>query len=140
MNIKIGESLAQRIQMTRGNNMESMKFSRELYPKVALIKAAYNYTDRAYLHLDADENYFYVSIKSKEPGVEIKEEEFINEMLTQAVRHEVYSQTKNIRELLLARAMATSVILNEQDEKTEECNDDEFSESTILKDWFAEND
>ena len=55
--------------------MESMKFSRELYPKVALIKAAYNYTDRAYLHLDADENYFYVSIKSKEPGVEIKEEE-----------------------------------------------------------------
>lgn len=126
--------------MTRGNNMESMKFSRELYPKVALIKAAYNYTDRAYLHLDADENYFYVSIKSKEPGVEIKEEEFINEMLTQAVRHEVYSQTKNIRELLLARAMATSVILNEQDEKTEECNDDEFSESAILKDWFAEND
>ena len=43
MNIKIGESLAQRIQMTRGNNMESMKFSRELYPKVALIKEAYNY-------------------------------------------------------------------------------------------------
>lgn len=120
--------------------MESIKFSKELYPKVALIKAAYNYTDRAYLHLDADDKYYYVSIESKKSGEEIKEEEFINEMLTQSVRHEVYSQTKNIRELLLARAMATSVIMNEQAEKTDEFNDNDFSENDILKDWFTDND
>lgn len=120
--------------------MKSMKFRKELYPKVALIKAAYNYTDRAYLHLDADDKYYYVSIVNKESGEEIKEEEFINEMLTQSVRHEVYSQTKNIRELLLARAMATSVIMNEQVESTDVSNDNDFSESSILKDWFADND
>lgn len=28
-----------------------MKFRRELYSKIALIKAAYNYTDIAYIHL-----------------------------------------------------------------------------------------
>lgn len=120
--------------------MELMKFSKELYPKVALIKAAYNYTDRAYLHLDADEKYYYVSIESKDSGEEIKEEEFINEMLTQSVRHEVYSQTKNIRELLLARAMATSVIMSEEIEEVEDGNDGNFSESEILKDWFDDND
>lgn len=120
--------------------MELMKFSKELYPKVALIKAAYNYTDRAYLHLDSDDNYYYVSIESKESEEEIKKEEFVNEMLTQSVRHEVYLQTKNIRELLLARAMATSLIMNEQVENTDECQDNEFSESDILKDWFADND
>ena len=34
--------------------MSLMKFRKELYSKVALIKAAYNYTDQAYVHLDAD--------------------------------------------------------------------------------------
>ena len=69
----------------------------------------------------------------------MSEQEFINEMLTQSVRHEVYQQTKNIRELLLARAMATSVVVDEElvdDSET----DDAFSENDILKDWFAANE
>ena len=37
--------------------MKELKFNKELYSKIALIKAAYNYTDIAYLHLDADEKY-----------------------------------------------------------------------------------
>lgn len=45
-----------------------MKFRRELYSKIALIKAAYNYTDIAYIHLDADESYYYVTIEPKEEG------------------------------------------------------------------------
>jgi His-Xaa-Ser system protein HxsD len=116
-----------------------MKFRKELYSKVALIKAAYNFTDRAYVHLDADENYYYVTIEHKQPSCEISEQEFVNEMLTQSVRHEVYQQTKNIRELLLARAMATSVIVNEDLVDDSEV-DDEFNESEILKDWFIANE
>ena len=45
--------------------MKQFKYNRELYSKVALIKAAYNFTDRAYVHLDADEKYYYVSISAK---------------------------------------------------------------------------
>lgn len=89
--------------------MSLMKFRKELYSKVSLIKAAYNFTDQAYVHLDADTEYFYVSIEPKHAGYEISKPDFINEKLTQSVRHEVYQQTKNIRELLLARAMASSV-------------------------------
>ena len=118
--------------------MKELKFNKELYSKIALIKAAYNYTDIAYLHLDADEKYYYVSIESKNMECEINEDDFINEILAQSVRHEVYLQTKNIRELLLARAMATSVVI--ENEQKEILQDDDFNENEILKDWFAEND
>ena len=82
-----------------------------------------------------DKEYFYVSIEPKHAGCEISEPDFINEMLTQSVRHEVYQQTKNIRELLLARAMASSVIVDEH--LVEEDQGNAFTESEILKDWFA---
>ena len=119
--------------------MSQYRFSKELYSKVALIKAAYNFTDSAYIHLDADDNYFYVTIESKQSSGVVSEKEFVNEMLTQSVRHEVYQQTKNIRELLLARAMATSVIVDDAliDEQD---TGDSFEENDILKDWFAANE
>jgi len=119
--------------------MNQLKFNRELYSKVALIKAAYNFTDSAYIHLDADNEYFYVSIEPKDPTVSISESDFINEMLSQAVRHEIYIQTKTIRELMLARAMATSVITKDDSILPDEANE-VFSEDEILKDWFLENE
>ena len=39
-----------------------MRFNQELYSKTALIKAAYNYLEYAYIHLDMDEKYYYVFI------------------------------------------------------------------------------
>lgn len=116
-----------------------MKFNKELYSKVALIKAAYNFTDIAYIHLDADENYYYVTIQMKNEENSVDEQDFINEMLTQSVRHEIYKQTKNIRELLLGRAMATSVIVDENllEDTTQ---NDVFNENEILKDWFEDNE
>ena len=116
-----------------------MKFRKELYSKVALIKAAYNFTDTAYVHLDADDDYYYVSIEPKQSACGVTENDFINEMLTQSVRHEVYQQTKHIRELMLARAMATSVIVDEDLIDDPEI-DGQFSENEILKDWFAANE
>lgn len=118
--------------------MKKMKFKKELYPKIALIKAAYNFTDIAFLHLDADESYYYVEIQAKRGKEDLTELDFTNEMLAQSVRHEVYQETKNVRELLLARAMATSVVI-EKNQNTE-IGDDEFEESEILKDWFTEDE
>lgn len=116
-----------------------MKFRKELYPKVALIKAAYNFTDEAYVHLDVDDKYYYVSLTPKRSDCEVSEQRFTNEMLAQSVRHEVYQQTKNIRELLLARAMATSVIVDENSIDADD-EGEAFLEEEILKDWFSENE
>ena len=114
------------------------QFKKELYSKTALLKAAYNYTDRAFIHLDADENYYYVEFELKPGAISISEKDFTNEMLAQSVRHEIYLQTKNIRELLLARAMATSVVTNQDLGYPIQEQTDEFSENEILKDWFSE--
>ena len=115
-----------------------LKYKKELYPKVVLLKAAYNFTDNAYLHLDADEEYYYVSITPKDGHTTINAGTFENEILAQSVRHEVYQNTKNIRELIMARAMATTVIAEKEitDENTD-ITDTQFTEEDILKDWFA---
>jgi His-Xaa-Ser system protein HxsD len=123
--------------------MSLLKFRRELYSKVALLKAAYQYTDKAYLHLDADENYYYVECIPKSGCCEISENAFKNEMLAQSLRHEIYLQTKNIRELLIARALSTSLIAETNDNSNiinSSAGDTEFSEDEILKDWFEKND
>lgn len=121
--------------------MNNMKFKRELYSKVALLKAAYNYSDKAYIHLDADAEYYYVSYESKSKEDSIDIAEFTNEMLAQSVRHEIYEQTKDIRKLLMARALASSVVLNDDaDIKTDHRINSEkspFTANDILKDWFG---
>lgn len=120
--------------------MIQLRFSKSLYSKIALIKAAYNFTDKAYIHLDADDKYYYVVLENKDDNDEITEQEFKNEMLTQTARHEIYLQTKNIRELLLARSLASSVIIEGYDDEKYVTSDDEYSENEILKDWFDNND
>lgn len=120
--------------------MRQLKYNRELYSKIALIKAAYNFTDRAYLHLDADKSYYYVSISTKDGQPEVTDQEFENEILAQSARHEIYLQTKNIRELMLARAVATSVVAPRDEAEIDSENTHAFSEDEILKDWFEANE
>lgn len=117
-----------------------LSFKKELYSKIALLKAAYNFTDRAFIHLDSDDSYYYVELRPRDGIITFSEELFVNEMLTQSVRHEVYLQTKNVRELLLARAMATSVVA-ETNESGFVADDEEdvFTENQILKDWYSGN-
>ena len=118
--------------------MMRYRFNRNLYSKVALLKAAYNFTDKAYLHLDIDEKYYYVDFEMKNEKESIPENEFENEMLAQAVRHEIFLQTKEIRKLLFARAMATTVVA--ECEESDEIITDEFSENEVLKDWFSDEE
>lgn len=122
------------------DSVNTMKhtFNKELYSKTALLKAAYNYTDKAFVHLDADDQYYYVEIEPKPGAKAFSGEEFTNEMLLQSARHEIYLQTKNIRELMLARAMATTVVARQDAEQTAPVSVDEFTEDEILKDWFSE--
>lgn len=113
-----------------------LRFSKNIYPKSILIKSAYNFTDRAYLHLDDNGTEYIVNIHFKE-GQEFDYYDFENEMLAQAARYEIYRQTKDIRKLTVARALASTVI----DELPEENEiEDDFDMSEILTDWFEENE
>ena len=42
-----------------------LSFAKEMYPKIALLKAAYFFSDRAYIHLDANDKYYLVNLSVK---------------------------------------------------------------------------
>jgi len=114
-----------------------MTFSKELYSKIALLKSAYAFTDRAYVHLDVNDQYYIVEVCPKDDCSPITEQEFMNEMLCQCVRHEIYQQTKTVRELLIARSMASTVI-ERPDPTVDEAvpMEQTGNEKQILTDWF----
>ena len=113
------------------------RFSKQLYPKTALLKSAYSFTNRAYLHLDQDEKDYIVQIEYKGDN-RFDLQEFQNEMLTQTVRYEILRQTKDIRRLTLARALASTII---EDESIQENADkDDFDINDVLRDWFANDE
>ena len=118
-----------------------LSFSKDLYPKVALIKSAYHFTDKAYVHLDVDEKNYIVSLECKEDA-QIDLKEFQNEMLAQTARYEVYRQTKDIRRLTVARALASTLVdpLPEEKEVLDEEDDLDFDIDKILTSWFEDNE
>jgi len=113
------------------------KFSKELYPKTALIKSAYSFTDRAYIHLDANEDNYIVLLEFKD-GITFDFKEFENEMLAQTARYEVYRQTKDIRRLTVARALASTVI--ETFPADDDSDDSNYDIDEILTNWFDDDE
>lgn len=111
-----------------------LQFIKSLYPKSVLIKSAYAFTDRAYIHLDENDDYYLVEVTVKN-GNCLDTAEFINEMLAQSARYEVYKQTRDIRKLTVARAFASTLIKDEAIEGG--LNDEESCDiDSVLEDWF----
>ena len=112
-------------------------FKKELYSKEAVIKAAYRYTDKAYLHLDSNETEYTVNIEMKEGNDQIAEKEFRNTLLAEMVRLYVNDRTSDIRKLIMARAFSSTMI---DEDKAEEPEDIDTDIDTILTDWFEINE
>ena len=111
-------------------------FSRTIYPKSAVIKAAYMFTDRAFIHLDADNESFIVDLEMKNPDDKIISKDFENELISQTARYVIGKKTKTIREMMIARAVASSILVNE-DFKDDSYEDEEETDvDGMLADWF----
>ena len=117
-----------------------MKYSKELYDREVLIKSCYAFTDQAYIHLSSDDRYYFVDIISKdsEGFPEQLEKKLENEMIFQQARKMISHNTKSVREMIVARALASTIVNdeNETHAKTEQS----FSADNILKDWFGEHE
>ena len=108
-----------------------------MYSRASLIKAAYQFTDSAYILLDANDTYYTVDISNKDGSSDANlVDRFKNELLTQSAREIVSHQTKEIRELLMARAFASTVVYS--DEKWILPDPPAVNENlnSILMDWF----
>lgn len=130
--------------MEKGENRHEenrVKFNvdRSLYSRDVLIKAAYSFIDDYYIHLSSDEKSYHVEIGRKDGKASIGvAAQFENELLSQAARYIIYKNTKQLRELLVARAMASTLITSDKiyDAVEESTDDDEKELDHILKNWF----
>ena len=120
-----------------------IKVDKSIYSKQVLLKTAYSFSDRVYLHLSQDSRSWIIQWTNM-PGQTIEPEKFENELLSQQLREEIIEKSKDIRILLLSRAFASSaMILDHDDFKTSvdantdnNIEDEKENEATILKGWF----
>lgn len=118
-----------------------LKFKKELYPKEAVLKASYHFLDRFYIHVDLIDKEFVVHLTAKEGNIDNRFDlEFENELLAQSVRYHVYLQTHVIREILMARAMSSTITGSNTELVTANLPDKLDSLESILTDWFEKNE
>ena len=118
---------------------------KSLYPAQTVLKAAYAFIDTCYIYItETTDNWVvHLSVKDSISDVSIQAKEFKNELLFQAVHLRIYEQTHVIRELLLARAMSSSMILENNQippvlHEEEDISDEELK--SILVSWFDNNE
>lgn len=91
--------------------MIRFKVNKNLYSRLVLLKAAYSFTDRYFIHLDMDKASYIIEITSKKTATEENLKQiFNNELLVQATRAAISEKTAHIRELILGRAFASTII------------------------------
>ena len=119
------------------------EYDSKIYEKSALIKAAYSFINEYYIHLEInDKGNYYISftVKSEKSAPHIIER-FENELLAQTVRQHVYRETKSLREIMVARAMASSMIIDDVvteniDTQSDSDQETNYNLNAILIDWF----
>jgi len=111
----------------------TVKYKKDLYSKNVLFKTCYKFTDSAYVHLDVDEDNYIVCIfpKNEDDTVDYSKE-FSNQMIEEANREIVIEQTKNIRQILFARSMASTVVYDDEIVNL----DTNVEDKSAMKDWF----
>lgn len=117
-------------------------YSKELYSKEALLKAAYHFTDNYYIYLGVEGDSFFVDFSSKE-GAPIDsgalQNQFKNEILAQVIHQSISNETSDLRKLLVARALSSTMVDEEDpvDNEPETMNEESLNElSAIAKDWY----
>ncbi|MEG1930922.1 MAG: His-Xaa-Ser system protein HxsD [Anaerovorax sp.] len=96
-----------------------------IFNKTAVFKAAFVYIDHYYIHLFyAEDHLLAIEMVAKSGSISNDiENEFCNQLLSQMLRYQIAKENKNIRELILGRALYSTCIDTALDEK---CADNEF--------------
>ena len=115
-----------------------ISYNKSMYSKQALLKAAYHFTDDYYIHLDADETHYLVNIRSKDGSEDPKELKglFSNEILVQSTREAVLNQTMDIRKMVLGRAIASTIIDEQETRDFTAKQGSETERTDLFNDWY----
>ena len=108
----------------------------QIYSLTVVMKTAYMFIDKVYIYFDYEKvNVLRVEFTAKQKYdkdyMEKMVGEFYNELLNQALRLKIFEKTKNIRELILGRALYNTCI---ETEEIENLNEDLYCFETDEKD------
>lgn len=116
------------------------RYSSNIYSREVILRAAYAFIDRYYIHIDKEDNDYIVFINAKDEDGDVNIARlFENEMISSSIRMQVFQQTHAIREILLGRAMASTMIINDDEENETEMKEESSANNelkSILEDWF----
>ena len=113
---------------------------KSVYSLKSIFRASYIFTDQYYIGIDEVEDGYFVFLTSKTAGVTDKQVvgEFQNELLHQSIRSAVEAETKQIRELIVIRALY-SAFIPEEVSFSETENEEELRLVDIARAWYDEN-
>lgn len=102
----------------------SFQVNCELYPLKAIYRAAYLFTDRYYVGLDLRDENYVISFSRKDRSTDYKDVgEFQNELLNQSMKVSIDDETRDIRKLIVTRALYSAFIPDAEEEFSESENE-----------------
>ena len=126
------------------DNIINLYVDEKIYNITVIKKALFNFIDDGYFKLQySKENEINVQIylKSNIENTDIFIKQIYNELLNESLRFDIMNQTKNIRELMLGRALYSTCIDTDESSEYEENSDDnnEYKIDNIAVNWFDKN-
>ena len=125
------------------NNQLEISLNPKIYPLEAVYGACYVFIDRAYLFLDGDpkrEIKVFIKGKEKNSSKELKrlKGEFENELLNYAFRISLAKYTKEIRDMIVERALFSALPHKEETQKEDVFEEDPLGIAVPWEEKYGE--
>lgn len=124
---------------TINDNYAEIVLSKDIYPLVSVKKALTNFMDKTYIKIKDNNSEIMVQMVLQENKVDLEKliGEFYNELLRESLRYNIAIETKNLRELIVGRALYTTCIdLEENQEEKNEDIEETYNLDEIAVNWF----
>lgn len=129
------------------DNYAEILIQEDIYPLITVKKAISNFMQEVYIKIDhIDNNIICIKLvlHNTEGDFEKIIGEFYNELLRESIRYNISKETKNLRELIVGRALYTTCIELDKNDKVESDNKEKIEENYNLDDiavnWFLNNE
>ncbi|HEX4263930.1 MAG TPA: His-Xaa-Ser system protein HxsD [Verrucomicrobiae bacterium] len=107
------------------NGVLLVKIDMRIFSLNALLKTAYWYTGRCYLHLQTDGDDVIEARFKPKPGMNLEHlpEQFMNDLLIQSLQERVSKESEPFKNLILAHALSKTSLVNADAEAAEPFED-----------------
>ena len=133
---------------TIDGNYAQIILSKNIYPLVSVKKALSNFLEKIYIKMDEKKDEIVIQIALQEDKEKLEEiiGELYNELLRESLRYNIAVETKNLRELIVGRALYTTCIdleenqneiqNNNDNQDNDEIENEDFNLDEIAVNWF----